>query len=75
MTSALNKSDGRRRAIILVDNRFQIEIIRHVPKPETSPPLWIYVYPITDGEVWEHPCEVFDVDEASIIELEKEMRE
>jgi hypothetical protein len=75
MNSPFNKSDGTRRAIFWIDNRFLVEIRRIVPKPETSPTLQIYVYPITDGEVWDHPCDVFDVDEESVIEVEKEMRE
>jgi len=75
MTSAFNKSDGSRRAILWIDNRFQIEIRRHVPQPETSPTLLIYVYPITDGEVWDHPYDVFTVTEDDVIEDEKEMRE
>jgi hypothetical protein len=75
MTSTFNKCDGTRRAILWIDNRFQIEIHRQVPKPETSPTLSIYVYPIWDGKVWDLPCEAFYVDEESVIAFEKEMKE
>ena len=67
--SIFHKSDGTHRAIIWVDNRFQIELRRFAPTPDTAT-LVIYVYPITLGEVWDTPYEVFSVDEGSILELE-----
>lgn len=72
--SIFHKSDGTHRAIIWIDNRFQIEIRRFAPEPGESS-LVLYVYPINEGEIWNHPYEVFTVDEAQIIELENEMKE
>jgi hypothetical protein len=71
--SIFHKSDGTNRAIIWVDNRFQIEIRRFAPTPDTAT-LVIYVYPITGGEVWDEPYDVFTVDDGSIIELEAQAK-
>jgi len=73
--SAFHKDDGSRRAMIWIDNRFHIEIRRNPPPPMSSAQLVIRVYPITDGEIWDEPYDVFVVDEARIIELEQEMKE
>jgi hypothetical protein len=52
---------------ITLDDRFEIALIR------TGDGLTIEVYPITGGEVWDNPCDRFDVDEEAIRELEREM--
>jgi hypothetical protein len=75
MTSIFHKSDGTHRAILWVDDRFQIEIRRNAPPPMASAQLVIHVYPITDGEIWDHPYDSFVVDEGRIVELENEARE
>jgi hypothetical protein len=72
--SIFHKSDSTHRAILWIDNRFQIEIRRLAPTPGTAT-LVLYVYPITDGEVWDAPYDVFSVDEASVIELETQAKE
>jgi hypothetical protein len=69
MTSIFHKNDGTHRAILWIDNRFQVEIRRH------EGDLVLHVYPITDGEIWDHPYDTFVVDEERIIELEQEMKE
>lgn len=66
---------GIYRAFISVDNRFKVEIRRSAPPPMASAQLVIYVYPITDGEIWDEPYQVFAVDEGRVIELENEARE
>jgi hypothetical protein len=66
----IKTGDGSRRAILRIDNRFQIEIQRHAPPPMASAQIVLDVYPITDGEAWEEPYAVFAVDEGRIIELE-----
>jgi hypothetical protein len=55
------------RAIVTVDNRFDIAIIR------TGDGLTIEVYLITDGEPWDDPFERFAVDEEEIRHLEQEI--
>jgi len=72
--SIFHKTDGTRRAILWIDNRFQIEIRRFAPTPDTAT-LVLYVYPITHGEIWDAPYDVFTIDEGSIIELETQARE
>jgi hypothetical protein len=72
--SIFHKSDGTRRAILWIDDRFQIEIRRFAPT-RGSATLVFYVYPITHGEVWDAPYDVFSVDEASVIELETQAKE
>ena len=74
MTSIFHNSDGTRRAILWIDDRFLIEI-RRFAAPTYSGRLVIHVYPITDGEVWDNPYEIFTVDESDVIELETEMKE
>ena len=66
---------GIYRAFITVDKRFKVEVRRNAPTPMESAQLVLKVYPITDGEAWDEPYEVFTVDEARIIELENEARE
>jgi hypothetical protein len=56
------------RAFVTVDDRFDVALIR------TEDGLKIEVYPITDGEVWNDPCDRFEVDEEEILELERELR-
>ena len=55
------------RAYVLVDGRFEVAIIR------TETGLSIRIYPRTDGELWDDPFTTFEVDEAEILELEKEI--
>jgi len=55
------------RAFVTIDNRFDVALIR------TDDGLRIHVYPITDGQVWDDPCERFEVDEDEIRELEREL--
>ena len=74
MSSIFHKSDGTHRAILWIDNRFQIEIRRFAPESGESM-LVLNVYPITDGEIWDHPYEAFTVDEGGVIALEQEMKE
>ncbi len=62
-------------AFITADNRFKVEVRRSAPPPMASAQLILKVYPITDGEVWDEPYEVFAVDEGRIIELEAQARE
>ena len=66
---------GIYRAFIRVDNRFMVEVRRNAPPPMATAQLVLKVYPITDGEAWDDPYEVFAVDEGRIIELENEMKE
>jgi hypothetical protein len=73
--SIFSRSDATPRAILRIDDRFQVEIRRQPPPPMTSAHLVIRVYPITDGEIWEEPYEVFAVDEGRLIELENDLRE
>jgi hypothetical protein len=73
--SAFNKNQNAPRAMIWIDDRFHIVIRRSPPPPMESAALVIEVYPITDGEIWDHPYDTFVVDEDRIIELEHEMRE
>jgi hypothetical protein len=56
------------RLFVTLDNRFDVALIR------TEDGLRLEVYPITDGEVWDDPIERFEVREADILELEKELR-
>ena len=65
---------GIYRAFVTVDNRFKIEIRRNAPPPMASAQLILRVYPITDGEIWDDPYEVFAVGEGRVIELENEAR-
>jgi hypothetical protein len=56
------------RVFVEVDRRFDVAILRTVTG------LTIRIYPRTDGELWDDPFTVFEVDEAEIVELEKEIR-
>lgn len=51
-----------------VDSRIDVAIER------TESGLSIRIYPRTDGELWSEPFTTFEVDEAEILELEKEIR-
>lgn len=63
------------KASVTVDNRFCVDIRRGAPAPMASAQLIIRVYPITAGEIWDEPYDVFAVDEGRVIELENEARE
>jgi hypothetical protein len=56
------------RVFVEVDRRFDVAILRTVTG------LTIRIYPRTDGELWDDPLTTFEVDEAEIVELEKELR-
>ena len=71
MSSIFHKNDGTHRAILWIDNRFQIEIRRFTPEHGEST-LVLKVFPITNGEIWDHPYEVFTIDEADILSLENQ---
>ncbi len=55
------------RIFVEVDHRFDIAIER------TETGLALRVYPRTDGELWCEPFTTFEVDEAEILALEKEL--
>ncbi len=63
------------KASVTVDNRFRVDISRNAPPPMASAQLVIKVYPITDGQTWDEPYDVFVVDEGRVIELENDARE
>jgi len=73
--ATFHASIGIQRAFITVGDRFKVEISRNAPPPMASAQLVLRVYPITDGEVWDEPYEVFAVDEGRIVELEHQMKE
>lgn len=50
-----------------IDRRFNLAIERH------DAGLSIRIYPRTDGELWDSPFTIFEVDEAEIVALEKEI--
>jgi hypothetical protein len=52
-----------------VDRRFNVAIER------CEAGLAIRVYPRTHGELWDDPFTTFEVDEAEILELEKEIEQ
>jgi hypothetical protein len=52
---------------LTLDDRFDVALIR------TPAGLRIEVFPITGGEPWMDPCDRFEVDEAEIRELEREL--
>ena len=56
-----------RPSCVVIDDRLDVTLIR------TGDGLKIEVYPITDGEVWDDPCDRFEVDEDEIRELEREI--
>jgi hypothetical protein len=72
--TAFHTDIGIHRAFITVDNRFKVEVRRNAPPPMASAQLVLKVYPVTDGEIWDEPYQVFAVDEARVIELENEAR-
>jgi hypothetical protein len=63
------------KASVSVDIRFRVDISRNAPPPMASAQLVIKVYPITDGQIWDEPYDVFVVDEARVVELENDARE
>lgn len=65
----LHEQDDR-IASISIGNRFNIVIDNTVNKT-----LQIRVYPITNGEIWDFPFEVFDIDEAGLEQVERELTE
>ena len=54
-------------ASVRIDERFVIAIER------TADGFAIRVYPLTKREIWLDPYETFEIDEHTVIELEKEM--
>lgn len=56
------------RIFVEIDRRFDVVIVR------TDTGLSLHVYPRTDGELWDSPFTTFEVDEAEILELEKELQ-
>jgi hypothetical protein len=63
-----NYLDDAHRLYAEIDRRFNVAIER------TESGLSIRIYPRTDGELWDSPFTTFEVDEAEIVELEKELR-
>jgi hypothetical protein len=61
-------SDQPDHVYVDVDRRFNIALER------TEAGLSIRVYPRTDGELWDSPFTTFEVDEAEVLELEKELQ-
>ena len=57
------------RVYVEIDRRFNIVIER------TEDGLALHVYPLTKGEIWDAPFGTFEVDEAAIIALERQMQE
>jgi hypothetical protein len=55
------------RAFVTIDGRFDVSIIR------AEHGLKIEVYPITHGQVWDNPCDRFEVDEEEVRNLEREL--
>lgn len=51
-----------------IDRRFNVAIER------TEAGLSLRIYPRTNGELWDDPFTTFEVDEAEILELEKELQ-
>jgi hypothetical protein len=72
--TAFHSDIGIYRAFITVDNRFKVEVRRDAPPPMASAQLVLKVYPITDGQIWDEPYQVFAVDEGRVIELENNAR-
>jgi hypothetical protein len=60
-------TDQPDRIFVEVDHRFNLAIL------PTVTGLAIRIYPRTDGELWDDPFTTFEVDEAEIVELEKEI--
>ncbi len=60
-------TDRPDRVFVAIADRFEVAVIR------TADGLKIEVYPITDGEIWDDPCDRFEVDEGEIRELEREI--
>ena len=61
-------SDQPDRVFVDVDRRFNVAIER------TEEGLSFRIYPRTNGELWDGPFTTFEVDEAEILELEKELQ-
>ena len=57
------------RLYIEIDRRFNLVIER------TEDGLALHVYPRTNGELWDAPFTIFEVDEAEILALEQELEE
>ena len=55
------------RIFVEVDRRLDVGIVR------TKSGLSVEIYPRTDGQLWTEPFTTFEVDEAEIIALEKDM--
>jgi hypothetical protein len=54
------------RIFVEIDRRFNVEIIR------TEASLELRIYPRTQGALWDEPFTTFLVDDAEIMDLEKE---
>ncbi|MFL5285235.1 MAG: hypothetical protein ACJ8AW_30730 [Rhodopila sp.] len=63
-----HNTDRPDRIFVEVDRSIDVAIIR------TEAGLSIRVYPRTDGELWDDPFDTFEVDEAEILELEKDLQ-
>jgi len=61
-------SDQPNLIFVDVDRRFNVAIER------TEAGLSLRIYPRTNGELWDCPFTTFEVDEAEILELEKELQ-
>lgn len=61
------QTDQPDRISVEVDRRFDVTIIR------TDAGLELRIFPRTDGVLWDEPFTIFEVDEAEVIELEKEL--
>ncbi len=60
-------TDQPDRVFVEVQRRFDVAIIR------TATGLELRVYPRTGGELWDAPFATFEVDEAEVIALERDM--
>lgn len=57
------------RLYVEINHRFHIVLER------TEDGLALHVYPLTQGEIWDAPFTTFEVKEAEIVALEREMEE
>lgn len=55
------------RIFVEIDRRLNVALIR------TGAGLELQVYPRTDGQLWDCPFDMFEVDEAEIRTLEEEL--
>jgi len=57
------------RLYVDIDHRFNIVIER------TEDGLALHIYPRTNGELWDAPFTIFEVDDTEIVALEHEMED